>query len=247
MSAEEFRLREDGTDREIVSLKPASAPLQAVLLVDTSDGAGDLTQDIRSSVAAFIREIHSVRADAPISLMEFGQAAVTAVPFSTDNDVLEKALARLVAKPGAPSVLLEAVHQASDELAKRPSPRRGIVALNVEPSDEQSREDPKRVVESLRKSLAQFWSVSVQRSAISTKMSNTSAQSGMMINAKRDVVLQAFAKNTGGNRQMIVGQSAIAGLLKTYADALSYQYELTYKRDRPVLLKSSRLERPEAA
>ncbi|HYT75413.1 MAG TPA: VWA domain-containing protein [Vicinamibacterales bacterium] len=228
--AEDLRLREDGTDREIVSVNPAAQPLQVVVLVDTTDGAAELTQDIRSSINGFIQHLHTASPDAAVSLMEFGQAAVTAIPFSTSNDDLQKALNRLVPKPNANSVLLEAIHQASDDLAKRPSPRRAIVSLNVEPSDEQSREDPNRVRDSLRKSVAQLWSVSLQRSAISTKMSNSSAQSGQKINAKRDVVLQAFTKSTGGDRQMIVGQSAILTLLQSYADALTSQYEVTYKR-----------------
>ena len=57
-----------------------------------------------------------------------------------------------------------------------------------------------------------------------------SIQKGALKNAQRDVVLNAFTKNTGGDRQFIVGQSAIATHLKNFADALTSQYEATYKR-----------------
>src|SRR5262249_51060353 len=77
MAADEFRVREDQTDREIISVTPARDPLQVVVLVDTSDGAGEMTQDIRNAVGGFLQQIHSANPDASISLMEFGQAAVT--------------------------------------------------------------------------------------------------------------------------------------------------------------------------
>ena len=130
--------------------------------------------------------------------MEFGQAAVTVVPFTTSGPDLEKGINRLSGKPRSASVLLEAINAASNNLAKRPSPRRAIVSLNIEPGDEQSREDPKRIVESLRKSVAQLWCVSIQKGALK--------------NPQRDVVLNVFTKNTGGDREFIVGQSAIATL-----------------------------------
>jgi len=230
MAADEFRVREDQADREIVSVKSATDPLQVIVLVDTSDGAGEMTQDIRNAVGGFIQQIHSANPDASISLMEFGQAAVTAIPFSSDDEALKKALNKMVAKPGANSVLLEAILQASNDLAKRPSPRRAIVSLNVEPSNEQSREDlPRRAQDSLRKSQAQYWALSVQSSSINARMSNKSAKAANAI-APHDVVLNAFTKVTGGERQMIVAPSAMPAMLKDYADILTSQYELTYAR-----------------
>ena len=43
-------------------------------------------------------------------------------------------------------------------------------------------------------------------------------------------MLNVFTKNTGGAREFIVRQSAIATYLKNFADALTSQYEATYKR-----------------
>jgi hypothetical protein len=215
-TANDILIREDGVDRELVSVKPSAETLNVVLMADTSTAAEDMLRDLRASLVAFVRQVHAVSPDAQISLMEFGQAAVTVVPFTTSDQELEKGINRLVGKPRTASVLLEAINAASSILAKRPSPRRAIVALNVEPSDEQSREQPKRIIESLRRSVAQLWCVSIQK--------------GPLRNPTRDVVLNDFTKNTGGDRQFIVGQSAIETWLKRYADALTAQYEATYKR-----------------
>ena len=216
MRTDEILIREDGVDREIVSVKPSTETLNIMLLADTTAAVDEMLLDVRTALIAFVRQVHAVSPDAQISLMEFGQAAVTVVPFTTSDADLEKGVNRLSGKPRSASVLLEAINAASNNLGKRPSPRRAIVSLNIEPGDEQSREEPKRIVESLRKSLAQLWCVSIQKGALK--------------NPQRDVVLNAFTKNTGGDRQFIVGQSAIATHLKSFADALTSQYEATYKR-----------------
>jgi hypothetical protein len=216
LTAEDFRLREDGVDLEIVSVKPATEPLQIVLLADTTAIADSLIRDIRTSLAACVKQVHATSPDAAISLMEFGQAAVTTVPFVTDDASLQSGINKLVGRPGAASVLLEAIIEASNNLAKRPSLRRAIVSLNIEPSNEQSREEPKKINDTMRKSVAQLWSVSLQK--------------GGLKNATRDVVLNAVTRNTGGTREFIVGPSALETVLTRFADALTSQYEPTYKR-----------------
>jgi von Willebrand factor type A domain len=216
IKTDDILIREDGVDRELVSVKPSTETLNVVLLADTTPVVDEMLLDVRKALIAFVRQVHAVSPEAQISLMEFGQAAVTVVPFTTSDADLEKGVNRLSGKPRSASVLLEAINAASNNLGKRPSPRRAIVALNIEPSDEQSREDPKRIVESLRKSVAQLWSLSIQK--------------GPLKNPQRDVVLNVFTKNTGGAREFIVSQSAAESYLTKYADALTSQYEATYKR-----------------
>ena len=213
---DEILIREDGVDREIVSVKPSTETLNVMLLADTTAAVDEMLLDVRKALIAFVNQVHAVSPNAQISLMEFGQAAVTSVPFTTSGADLEKGINRLSGKPRSASVLLEAINAASNNLAKRPSPRRAIVSLNIEPGDEQSREDPKRIVESLRKSLAQLWCVSIQKGALK--------------NAQRDVVLNVFTKNTGGAREFIVSQSAIATYLNEFRRRADVAVQATYKR-----------------
>jgi hypothetical protein len=216
LTTADIRIREDGADREVTEVRPAAQPLQLELLGDTTANAEKFTRDIRVSCTAFVKQVLEANPNAQISIREFGQAAVTVTPFTTDAAELEKGIIKLIAKPRAASVLLEALIAASNSLAKRPSPRRAIVALNIEPSDEQSREDPKKIDEALRKSGAQLWAVSLQNGALK--------------NPTRDVVLNTLTKNSGGQREFIVGQSALETVLKGFADALTSQYEVVYKR-----------------
>ena len=143
----EVRLREDGVDREIVSVKPSRQSLQVAILADTTQSAEPLIRDVRASVAGFVQQIHKSSPETLISIIEFGQAAVSVVPFVSDEAALQSGINKLVGRPGAASVLVEAIVDASNRLAKLPSPRRAIVSLNIEPSNEQSREEPKKVNE----------------------------------------------------------------------------------------------------
>lgn len=223
--AGDILIREDNVDREVVAVKPASQPISVAVLVDTAQGTRvtdaygtpeEYVRDIRKAVGAFGKQLLGQSPNAVVSLMEFGQAAITIVPFTSNPMEYDKGVNRLVARPDVGSVLLEAISQANKDLAMQPSARRAIVTLNLEPSDEQSRPNEKQSVEEFKKSGAQLWSVSVQR--------------GGLKNSKRDLVINQFAKATGGQRDFIVGISAAEGIMKGYADALTYQYEVVYKR-----------------
>jgi VWFA-related protein len=236
MTADEFALREDGKDRQIVSAGPAKAPLDLVVLVDTDNSAVRLTQDIRTAVLAFIKELHAVRNDAEVELMEFGQAPVPATSFITSDLDLEKALNKMVPKPGTDSVLMEAIAQANGDLDKRPTRRRAIVSLNVDPSNEQLG-DRKRIAESFQKSDAQLWSLSVKQNDVSfsTRTSTASGKSSASANAtdvsaSRNALLVDLGKASGGMHDMIDAPTAMPTVLKQWADDLTYQYEITYTR-----------------
>lgn len=218
-------LREDGQDREVVAIKPASQPLSVAVLVDTAQGTRvrdaygtpeEYVRDLRVSIGAFAQQMFLLHPQASVSLMEFGQAAITMVPYTSDAAEIEKGVNRIVSRSGVGSVLAEALEAANKDLAKRPSPRRAIVSVNLEPSDEQSFENGNAIKDAFRKSGAQLWSISVQR--------------GGLKNSRRDLVLNDFSKLSGGRRDFVVGISAVPDILRAYANALAMQYEVVYKR-----------------
>jgi hypothetical protein len=218
-------IREDGRDREVIAIKPASQPISVAVLVDTAQGSRvrdaygmpeEYVRDLRVAVSGFVKQLRALSPDASMMLMEFGQAAIPMVKFTNDPIALEKGVNHIVARPGVGSVLGEALEAANHALIDRPGTRRAIVTLNLEPSDEQSFDNGNGIKAAFRKSGAQLWSVSVQRGGLKA--------------SKRDVVLNDFAKLSGGKRDFIVGISAAENILKSYANALAMQYEVVYKR-----------------
>jgi antitoxin (DNA-binding transcriptional repressor) of toxin-antitoxin stability system len=234
LQADDVRVREDGVDGEVTGLKRAPGALYLQVLVDTTPGTEPYVSDIRKALAAFIQRVKAGDPAARLGLMEFGQAAAPIVPITDSADDLDKGITRIFPKPRSASVLLEAIVAASNSLMPQPGPRRAIVSFNTEPSDEQSRESPKRMLQALGLSGAQVWSVSLQ-----TLNRN---------NPNRDIVLNEVAKVTGGRREIVVASSAIQGYLETYADALLAQYEMTYRMpgDRPAKVVQTGTTRPGA-
>ena len=225
LTADDVMIREDGQDRSVVAVKPASQPISVAVLVDTAQGnrvkdaygtAEEYVRDLRVSIGGFAKQLLTLSPDAAVSLMEFGQAAITMVKFTSDPIEFEKGVNHIVSRPGVGTVLGEALAAANNDLSERKSTRRAIVSLNLEPSDDQSFDSGAKIKETFRRSGAQLWSVSVQR--------------GGLKNSKRDVVLNDFAKLSGGQRDFVVGISAVADILKAYANALAMQYEVVYKR-----------------
>ena len=216
MTASDFLVREDNIDREVVSVKKSEQPLAIALLIDTTTDTEDYVSDIRAGVKAFLQQLAAGSPESQVSIWEFGQAAIRIQGFTNDHAVLEKQAGRLFPKQRASSVLFEALYASSEELARQKTPRRALVIINIEPSTEVSSQEPKKILDSLVKSRSQVWAVSVQKGALK--------------NPQRDVVLNRLVQVGGGRREFLVTQSAIAGWMKNYADALTTQYEVTYKR-----------------
>jgi hypothetical protein len=224
-TADDIAIREDGQDRAVVEVKPASQPISVAFLIDTAQGARvtdhygtpeEYVRDMRVATSSFAHQLLTLAPDAQVTLMEFGQAAVTMVKYTSDLAEFDKGVNKIVSRPGVGSVLGEALAAANKELTVRPTTRRAIVSVNLEPSDEQSIENANPIKDGFRKSGAQLWALSVHR--------------GELKNAGRDVVLTDFAKLTGGQRDFIVDISAMENILKAYANALAMQYEVVYKR-----------------
>lgn len=234
LQADDLRVREDGIDGEVLGLRRASGPLFIQFLVDTTPASEPYVSEIRKAITAFVRRIKAGDATAEIGVMEFGQAASPLVQMTANLEQLESGVARIFPKPQSASVLLEAIMAASSSLVSRSGNRRAIVSFNTEPSDEQSREEPGRMLLALGLSGSQVWSVSLQ-----TQKS---------ANANRDLVLNDVTKRTGGRREMIVAASAIQNYLEQYADVLLAQYEMTYRvpGDRPARVVQTGTTRPGA-
>ena len=118
MVADDILIREDGADRQVVSVKPAATPISVAVLIDTSQGARvtdaygtpeDYVRDLRVGVSSFAKQLLGQSPNASVSLMEFGQAAITMVKFTSDPVEFEKGVNRIVSRPQVGSVLGEAL------------------------------------------------------------------------------------------------------------------------------------------
>ena len=231
LKTEDVLIRESGGDREVVLVKRSTQPLAIVMLADTTKQAGgsgmmskqtsqtgsaELIRDIRVSLGAFAKDIATASPETEMMIMEFGQAASPITKMTSNLAEIEKGVTRLFPKPNAGSVLLEAIIEGSRELAKTKSPRRVMVSLNIEPGDETSSPNVKKLGEELLKSRAGLWAVSLQV--------------GSQKNAVRGLALDELTRSTGGRREWIQSQVGLEVVMKAFADNLVNQYEVHYKR-----------------
>jgi hypothetical protein len=233
LAQEEIHVAENGKEVQVVSAKRATTPMSIILLGDSTKAAGgsgmaqggkgssgtaagDVMVDIRAALNAFSQELLSKSPESELTLVEFGQANVTIVPYTSKLEDVAKGITHLVSKPDADSVLFEAITEGSKDLGKRKNARHAIISINVEPSNEVSKEPPNTIMKELGKAQAPLFSVSLQK--------------GTNKNNQRGVVLPQLASQTGGRHEVIVGQSALVDMLKQTADYLLAQYEITYTR-----------------
>lgn len=216
LTAADFAIREDGVDREIVSAKLSSEPLHVALLADTTGGAARHVQPIRAGLKAFIDHVLAANAGSRVALWEFGEAPRRLTDFTDDPAKLGKEVGRLFPRSQSGSFLLDTIHDVSQALSRTESKRRAIVVLSVDPADEQSQQDPKKIADVMARSRAQLWGLSLQ---------NGTAQNG-----RQDLIINMFMRNAGGRRDQIVSDTGIEAGMRRLATMLTTQYELTYRR-----------------
>jgi hypothetical protein len=221
----DLAVSEDGATREVIDVKPAADPLTIALLVDTSTptmGVDAPTQELRTGLATFVKTIQGASPESQIGLWEFAGAAVQTVKFTAKTEDLTKKILRMFPTRQSGGVLLEALVDASKELAKKAGHRRVIVSVSFN-SPEVSTIEPKLVAEAVGKAGGSFWAISIQSNATAS----TSSQGGT---PTREVILDNVTARTGGRRLTGVAATALEAQLKSIADALLSQYELTYVR-----------------
>src|SRR5688500_9024943 len=124
LTADDFRVREDGNPREVLKAGPATEPLTVALLVDDSQASSEATQMIREAVDAFITAL----AGAEMSVVTFGERPTILVDYTTDQKKLRDGGKRIFPRPGAGTYLMDAIADVSRGFQKR-KPARPVIAV----------------------------------------------------------------------------------------------------------------------
>jgi hypothetical protein len=243
LTKEELGVREDGADRTLVALKPATDPLDVVLMVDTSQPIQTSTTELRAALQAFAHAIIDGSPGSSVSVMNIAGAAVMVADNKKTKEDLDKTLSRTFADQPSTTVFLEGLVEASKKLAKSPSPRRAIVVVNLDGIPETSSLQPQQVIPQVVASGASVWAVSYQNAAsqlLSVKSgSGGGAAAGDSkaggvgtgnIGQSRDLILTRVPPGTGGVRLTINTPTALETTLGQIAAALVGQYAVTYAR-----------------
>jgi Ca-activated chloride channel family protein len=228
LRADEFRVKEDGTAREVLKAGAATEPLTVALLVDDSQAATAATQMIREAVDAFVS---SLAGKAEISIVTYGERPTIVVDYTTDQTKLLSSAKRIFPRTGAGAYLMDAIVDVSRGLQKRKAARPVIAVLMMENDVEFSNRHFDNVLGELAKGGGALHVVALGQpgSSLSDEVRN------------RDQVVAVGTERTGGRRDNVLAFTAAAPKMKQLSQELQNQYVVTYARPQ-TLIPPERIE-----
>ena len=217
LTAEDFRVREDRTAREVLKAGPATEPLTVTLLVDDSQAMNPATQMVREAVDTFIA---SLAGKAELSIVTFGERPTILVESTTDQKKLLDGAKRIFPRAGAGAYLMDAIVDVSRGFQKRKPARPVIVVLMMENAVEFSNRHYDNVLDELMGGGAALHVVSLGQPGNSLSDETRNRDQSVAIGTER----------TGGRRDNVLALTAAAPKLKQVAHELLNQYVVTYSR-----------------
>jgi Ca-activated chloride channel family protein len=217
LTAEDFRVREDGTAREVLKAGPATEPLTIALVVDDTEAAGPALQMMREAVTDFLR---ALQGKAEIAIVTFGDRPTIVVDYTTDQKKLQDGAKRIFPRNNSGGELLETIVEVSKGLQKREAKRPVIAVLMMDNAIEFGNRYSESVLDALAKSRAALHVVS-----LGTPNTNMSDEL-----RNRNQVIANGTERTGGRRDNVLALTAAGPKMKQLAAELLNQYVVTYAR-----------------
>jgi VWFA-related protein len=216
----DFVVREDNRTREILSVEPATAPMQVALLVDNSARSSANIRDIREATNEFIKGMTSSPIRNEVAVVAVAERPTMVVDYTADQPKLLAGAGRLFTLSGSGAYLLDGLFETSQGFKKREASRPVIVAISTN-GPELSNRYHDQVIGALRGVGAAFHIVMVGPPPTDIISSE---------GRERSLTLTLGTEETGGRYDNVLAASALAGRLKQVANELTHQYLVTYAR-----------------
>jgi Ca-activated chloride channel family protein len=217
LTASDFVVREDGVQREVLRVVPATDPLQIAVLIDNSQAMEPHVSDLRRALRDFVGQMAGKH---ELALVAFAERPTVLVDYTRDPARLEAGIDRVFAQPDSGAYLLDAIVEVSKGLLEREGTRSAIVVIAGE-GPEFSERYHQTVLDELYRTDATLHAIVLTRSGGS--FLKRAAR-------ERDLTLSEGARVTGGRREDLLTSMALGTTLKELAAQLENQYEVVYAR-----------------
>jgi Ca-activated chloride channel family protein len=217
LTATDFRVREDGVAREVLSVAEATDPITLALLVDDSQAMSPALQMIREALDDFIA---ALAGKGEIALTTFGERPTIVVDYTSDQKKLLDGAHHIFARPGSGAYLMDAIVEICKGLQKREAKRAAIVVLTIDDEVEFSNRHYQEVLDQIDRSRAALHVISLG--------TPNRSQSDEMRN--RNAVIAEGTERSGGRRDNVLAFTGAAPRMKQLAAELTHQYVVTYAR-----------------
>jgi len=213
-------VREDGVAREVLTVAPATTPMQVAVLVDTSQASQGSIPDLRDGLRAFATAIWARSPESQLALYAFGERPSLEADYTTSAIAWSRGVDRLFAASGSGSYFIEAVVEASNALAKRKPARGAVVAYVDENGPEFSNRRHAQAFDAVASARASLWTIS--RQGFSGDMSTETRERAMVVG---DVTMRS-----GGRNFTLFAPSGIKARFTEVSEQLLAQFAVTYGR-----------------
>lgn len=218
LTAANFKVKEGGKDREVVKAGPATAKPRLALMVEEKL-IGD--SQTRLGLFEFVKRMANL---AEMSLVTIGLRNNTLVPFTSDANLLLKAINELSLNAQPTSNLTECIADMAKAFQKD-KPERPVMVVVALSGGQAGGPSANSVLNEVRQSGATMHVVSFGSAAANNNSNNIST---MGDESYREQVLGDGAKHSGGRRTEVVTTGAIPKALQQVADDLAAQYAISY-------------------
>jgi VWFA-related protein len=223
----DFVVREDNTLREVLSVRTADEPMQIALLVDTSQGARNNIQFMRTALPDFLTALTNPNESGKkneVAIIAFGERPQIFTEYTSQLPELQKGVNRIWSQQGSGAYFLDAIYETTQAFKKREATRPVIVALVTE-GGELSYRQYDQVLDALHQADAPLYAI-----MFGTPSSSLSDEA-----RSRNIVLDRGVADTGGNREQLLAPSGLGERLKRLARQLTHQYRVTYSRPQSLI------------
>jgi VWFA-related protein len=210
-------VREDGAEREVLRVVPATTPMPIAVIVDNSQAADETIPDVRKALTAFMRAVDGL---GPVAIITVGDRPTVVRDYTADPKLLLDAAGRIFTAPQSGATLLDAIVETSRGLEKRESDRAALVIVTTENVEHSTRHE-RDVVDAVRKAGAMMHAL-VLTGRGSSRLDDASRN--------RAAVLDRGPRQTGGVRFDVVTSMGFEGRLQEIARIMKSQHQVTYGR-----------------
>jgi VWFA-related protein len=224
LTPDDFVVREDGAQREVLRVEPATSPIEITLILDNSEAATPAIADLRRAVTEFLKQVAKGN---ELAITTVGGRPQVIQNHTGNLELLNRAVGRLFAEQGSGAYVLEALSSVAAGVTKRAPERAVILAILMRSGPEFSNNPRQVVIEALRDCGATFDAIVLEGPGPSAPP--TAGEQRTAIH-DRDAVLDEATRATGGVNRQALSSMALAPQLASIADQLRNQYRVVYAR-----------------
>ena len=212
----DFVIREDGAQREVLRVSRATEPIDIAILVDDSAASDALIPRVREALKVFTGTMSKGNQIAIVGLADRPKILAN---YTANTKLLQDAIGLLWPQTRAGSTLLDAIFEVSRGLEKRDTPRAVIIPVITDGGDFANRQY-KQVMDEVKQAGAAIHAITVGDFG--------ATDDEELRNRAR--VLSEGTRTSGGQRVNLLTPMSVQQTLERLGRELSAQYKVVYGR-----------------